>query len=203
MSIHSIILKLSTLFYKAAHPSITIGDNAIIYPNTYVSTKWGGVIYIGSRSRIGVFQTGYKIGRFYSTRLTARGTDSCIVIGEESNLNGVNIFARKSVIIGKNAEIASGVIITDLNGHPTYSTNRTKGEDTPSPVVIGNNVWIGLNSIILKGTEIGDNCIVSAGSVVKGIFPPNSIITGNPAKVVKQLIYDKNEILSTDVGISE
>ncbi len=149
----------------------------------------GGVIEIGARTKVGVFQTGYKIGRYNSTRLTARGTDSRITIGEDSNLNGVNIFARKSIVIGNNAEIASGVIITDLNGHPTYSLNRAIGEDKPQPVIIGKNVWIGLNSIILKGTEIGDNCIVSAGSVVKGKFPPNSIITGNPAHVVKTLDF--------------
>lgn len=79
--------------------------------------------------------------------------------------------------------------ITDLNGHLTYSLNRTIGEDTAKPIVIGDNVWIGLNAIIPKGTEIGDNCIVSAGTVVKGKFPANSVITGNPAKVVKTLDF--------------
>lgn len=61
-------------------------------------------------------------------------------------------------------------------------------EDLPGGVfgkiVIGNNVFIGINCIILSNTTIGDNCIVGAGSVLRGHFPENSIITGNPAQVV-------------------
>ncbi len=89
--------------------------------------------------------------------------------------------------IGSDCRIAAGVTILDYNGHETYSLNRTVGIDVPSSVMIGNNVWIGLNAVIIKGTQIGDNCIVSAGSVVKGIFLSNCIITGNPAKVVKSI----------------
>ena len=54
-------------------------------------------------------------------------------------------------------------------------------------IVIGNNVWIGLNAIILKGSVIGDNSVVTAGSVVKGVFPNNALIQGNPAQNVAKL----------------
>jgi acetyltransferase-like isoleucine patch superfamily enzyme len=49
---------------------------------------------------------------------------------------------------------------------------------------IGHRVWIGCNSVVLAGAEIGDNVIVSAGSVVSGRIPPNTIVLGNPAKVI-------------------
>jgi acetyltransferase-like isoleucine patch superfamily enzyme len=52
------------------------------------------------------------------------------------------------------------------------------------PVRIGHRVWVGSNSVILAGADIGDNAIVSAGSVVSGQVPPNSIVLGNPAKVI-------------------
>jgi acetyltransferase-like isoleucine patch superfamily enzyme len=52
------------------------------------------------------------------------------------------------------------------------------------PVRIGHRVWIGANSVVLAGAEIGDNVIVSAGSVVSGRVPPNSVVLGNPAKVI-------------------
>ena len=75
----------------------------------------------------------------------------------------------------------------DSNGHEVYSENRTQGRDIPKEIHIGNNVWIGLNSIILKGTHIGDNSIVAAGSVVKGVFPCNVIVQGNPAVIVNEI----------------
>lgn len=51
-------------------------------------------------------------------------------------------------------------------------------------IYIGNNVFVGANVSILPGTIIGDNCIVGAGSVIKGNIPENSIVIGNPAKIV-------------------
>lgn len=62
------------------------------------------------------------------------------------------------------------------------------------PVTIGNNVFIGTKAIILKGTTIGDNCIIGAGSVVKGVFPEGVVIAGNPAKVICTVkeFYEKN-----------
>lgn len=100
-------------------------------------------------------------------------------------MNGVNICSRKLIKIGDDCLFAAGVQILDSNGHNVKSSSRAFETDTPIPIIIGNNVWVGLNAIILKGTTIGDNCVISAGSVVKGDFPPNSIISGNPAKIVK------------------
>ena len=54
-------------------------------------------------------------------------------------------------------------------------------------VVIDENVWIGNNVMILKNSEIGKNSIVAAGAVVSGVFPPNVIIGGVPAKVIKEI----------------
>ncbi|MDI9401162.1 MAG: acyltransferase [Limisphaerales bacterium] len=59
------------------------------------------------------------------------------------------------------------------------------------PIRIGDGCFIGANSIILKGTELGKNCVVGAGSVVCGKFPDNVIIAGNPAKVLKENVQCK------------
>lgn len=53
--------------------------------------------------------------------------------------------------------------------------------------IIGDNVFIGVNSIILMGAHIGNNCIIGAGSVVGGVFPDNVVIAGNPARVIRTL----------------
>lgn len=93
----------------------------------------------------------------------------------------------KSIRIGKNCVIAAGTNIIDLNGHELISSDRTKGEDTPKEIIIEDNVWICVNSIIPKDTVIGRNSVVATNSVVKGVFPPNSLIQGNPT-VVKSIL---------------
>lgn len=54
-------------------------------------------------------------------------------------------------------------------------------------MILGRNVFIGCNCIILKGTKLGDNCIVGAGSVVHGEFPEGCVLAGNPARIIKKV----------------
>lgn len=98
---------------------------------------------------------------------------------------GTSIRSAKSIDIGDSTMIASDVVITDSDWHGIY--DRTDYVATPKPVKIHKNVWIGERSIILKGTRIGENSIIGAGSVVHGDIPPNSVYAGNPAKEVKKL----------------
>ena len=98
---------------------------------------------------------------------------------------GTSIRSAESIDIGDSTMIASDVVITDSDWHGIY--DRTDYVATPKPVKIHKNVWIGEKSIILKGTQIGENSIIGAGSVVHGDIPPNSIYAGNPAKEVKKL----------------
>ena len=75
---------------------------------------------------------------------------------------------------------------------PSFSTSKGEVEeplcfDFPSePITIGKNVWIGANVTVLKGVKIGDNCLLASGSVVtRGEYPSNTVLAGNPAKVIK------------------
>jgi acetyltransferase-like isoleucine patch superfamily enzyme len=129
----------------------------------------------------------------FSTTLLADVKNARIMIGDNCRVNGAYIHAQKEITIGKNCVIASGVHIIDSNGHELYSNNRTRGRDVAKEIVIGDNVWIGLNAIILKDTRIGNNSVVAAGSVVKGNFPENSLIQGNPAVLVKRLEINEDD----------
>ncbi|NDI99765.1 acyltransferase [Flavobacterium sp. LaA7.5] len=128
-------------------------------------------------------QKNYHAGMPFPTTFLIDAKGAKITVGENCRLNGVYLHAEKEISIGKNTVIASGVNIIDSNGHILNSSDRTKGRDVPKAIHIGDNVWIGLNAIILKGTVIGSNSVVAAGSVVKGEFPANSVISGNPATV--------------------
>jgi len=123
---------------------------------------------------------------FYTTLFTD-AEDAEIVIGNNSRIFGAYIHAKNKIHIGDNCVIAANINIFDSNGHELISCNRVIGSDNPKPINIKNNVWIGMNAVILKGTTIGNNCVVAAGSVVKGDFPDNTLIQGNPAKAVSIL----------------
>jgi acetyltransferase-like isoleucine patch superfamily enzyme len=111
------------------------------------------------------------------------------------------IISNHSVRIGNYCIVARDVYISDTNEHPIDKTTRrvqtldflihnispNRNVSIGSEIIIGNDVWIGEKAIILKGVNLGDGCIVAAGSVVTKSFPPNSIIGGNPAKLIKQI----------------
>jgi len=136
-----------------------------------------------------------------NTALTYKCTLACglngiIEIGNNTMLNGVSITAYEKVIIGENCQIASCTFISDTDFHiidPALRVREVMGykinkdDVNKKPVKIGNNVWIGWGSIILKGVTIGDNSIVGAGSVVLKDVPQNVLVAGNPATVKKVL----------------
>jgi acetyltransferase-like isoleucine patch superfamily enzyme len=96
--------------------------------------------------------------------------------------------------IGNNCKITHGTIILS-HDYSIDVCRQVYGEFVGGslPVVIGDNVFIGMNSIILMGTKIGNNSIIGANSLVKGEYPDNVVIAGNPAKVICTLdeYYDK------------
>jgi len=96
----------------------------------------------------------------------------------------------RSVCIGDHCLLATGVRVQDHDGHPIDAAERRVGRSsaTVQPVVIESDVWIGTGAIILKGVHIGDRAVVAARSVVTKDVPPDTIVAGNPARVVKQLV---------------
>lgn len=112
-----------------------------------------------------------------------------IDIGDGFGISGSTIYSTTSITIGINATIGANCKIVDNDFHPINSEQRRLGLNKEytkrSPIKIGDNCFIGMNSIILKGTILGNNVVVGAGSVVHGTFPDNCIIAGNPARIIK------------------
>ena len=110
-----------------------------------------------------------------------------IVINDGVCMSGCTVYSMDSITIGRNTDIGSGCKIIDNDFHPLPYSQRYPNEQLDKvkkrPIVIGEGCFIGANSIILKGTTLGKNVIVGAGSVVCGTFPNNVIIAGNPARV--------------------
>ena len=110
-----------------------------------------------------------------------------IKVGKNVFMNyNCTILDVATVTIGDNCQIAPNVAIYTA-GHPLHPVSRNSLYEYGIPVTIGNNVWIGGNSVILPGITIGDNCVIGAGSVVTKDIPAWSIAAGNPARVIRTI----------------
>ena len=78
-------------------------------------------------------------------------------------------------------------------GHPIHPDSRNSGYEYGIPISIGNNVWIGGNTVILPGVTIGDNVVIGAGSVVTKNIPANMIAAGNPCRVIREIVEEDRQ----------
>ncbi len=155
--------------------------------------KKGASIEIGNNVTVKSSFLSNLVGLYQRTIIVARTNDAKIKIGNNVGISGATIYARKSIEIGDNTLIGGNVKILDNDFHPLEVEDRINNvvdKIKTKPIKIGKNCFIGVNAIILKGTELGNNCIVGAGAVVSGKFEDNSIIVGNPARVIKENIND-------------
>lgn len=118
-------------------------------------------------------------------------------IGAEARIShGVCINTWCGLSIGKNVIIGHQATIMDYDGHPIFFNNENNIQgDTyggkSKPIIIEDNVWIGMKATILKGVKIGKGAIIGAHACVTTDIPSNSIAVGNPAKVVKENVVWK------------
>ncbi len=108
-----------------------------------------------------------------------------ITIGKRVFINsGCRFQDQGGIRIGDDSLIGHNAVLATLN-HGIAPDQR--GNTYPAPIVIGKNVWLGANVTVTSGVTIGDNAIVAAGAVVTRDVPPNVIVGGVPAKVIKQI----------------
>jgi acetyltransferase-like isoleucine patch superfamily enzyme len=132
----------------------------------------------------------------------AIGENARCTVGDFTLMNGALVMAEELIEIGSYCMISWNVGIADSDFHPLDPAERRKDalalapyyKDRPprppirtAPVRIGDNVWIGMNAVILKGVTVGENSVIAAGSVVSKSVAANTVVAGNPAVMVKQL----------------
>lgn len=129
--------------------------------------------------------------------------NATVSIGDRTFIGSSSIVCAEKIEIGNDVLISWGCTIVDHNSHATNWAFRKndvvawgQGKKDWSgviikPVRICDRVWIGLNSIILKGITIGEGAIVGAGSVVTKDVPPYTIVAGNPARIIREIPPDE------------
>jgi len=110
-----------------------------------------------------------------------------IIIGNNVFLNGTRFSCNKQIEIGDDCIIADCRLL-DTDFHSIIPDKRNdSGYIKSEPIKIGKNVWIAMDSVVLRGVEIGDNATVSAKSVVHNDVPKNTVYGGNPAVFIKKV----------------
>ena len=152
------------IWTKLCHPTSFSGPAiSLISPFTEITMDRGARLYIGNNFKM---RDGAKI--------RVRKGAACI-IGNNSSVNCNNMIAcRERIEIGNDVQMSPNVQIYDHDHDFRVAGGIKTGKYRTAPVKIGNNVWIGANTVILRGSEIGDNCVIGAGCVVKGVIPANS-----------------------------
>ncbi|MCL8027265.1 hypothetical protein [Nocardioides bruguierae] len=151
---------------------LVVGEDVIIFGG--LKLQQGTTLHLGDRVRVrrGVIVNG--------------GGE--VHVGADTLLNGCWIGATTRVDVGRRC-LVSDCFVTDSDFHNLDPAERhlPPGPRSRKPVVIEDNVWIGAQAWVLKGSRIGRDSVVSAVSVVRGEVPPAVVVLGNPATVVKHL----------------
>ena len=143
---------------------LTFGCLPRISFNTEITLERGGCLHIGKR---------------FNMRGSSRirtNKDAKLSLGDNVSLaNGCMIVCHDKIIIGNDVQLSPYVLIYDHDHDYRCEGGVKSGNYLTSPVKIGNNVWIGANTIVLRGSTIGDNVVIGAGSVVSGTIDDNSV----------------------------
>ncbi len=180
------------------------GKNLLLKGVPVIFNKGGATLKIGDHVTIKSSFLSNLVGLYSRTIIVTRAPGAVIEIGDNVGISGATIYARKGIYIGENTCVGGNCKILDNDFHPIDAEDRLRllndvhGGDIADliptkEIRIGKNCFLGCNSIILKGTVLGDGCVVGAGAVVSGKFEDNCVIAGNPARVIKRLKGDENE----------
>lgn len=164
------------------------GENSVILPK-FRNVCGMNYISIGNNSYIGSLVTLTAYDRYQNQIFIPKitiGDNSCI--GDFSHVTCIN-----EIRIGNNVRMGKNILITD-NSHGL--SEKSEIEIAPNkrplysrgPVIIEDNVWIGEKSSILPGVSVGYGSIIAANSVVTKDVPPFTVVGGNPAKVIKEIL---------------
>lgn len=158
-----------------------------VYGTPHLMRHMGSTIRIGDRLHLRSWPTSNPLGVVRRSTFCTWTREAVIEIADELNATGIVVCCSERVTIGARARIGANTTIIDTDFHPLEAAERLQDPRAgqTAPVRIGNDVFIGMWSMILKGVTIGDGALIGAGSVVSRDVPPGARVAGNPARIVR------------------
>jgi acetyltransferase-like isoleucine patch superfamily enzyme len=161
---------------------VKLGRSSKFFGYTKLKRTNGSLIVIGKNLILRSAPTSNLIGVNRPCIITALEREAILTIGDNCGFSGVIIGCFKEITIGNNVMVGANSTITDGDWH----LNDPRAS-APKPIIIGDNVWLGINVTVLKGVTIGDNSFIGAGSVVTRDIPSNVIAAGNPCMILRNI----------------
>ena len=198
-SSHQESLLKKTSFYIKNNNNILCFKKKSLFKNSYIIVEGtNNILYIDKEtslinSYIKIEGNNNKIfiGSNCSLKnltIDMKNDNSVIKIGDKTSIEEARItsFEPYKIEIGKDCMFSANIVIMNTDVHKIYDIDTGLKTNEGKEISIGNHVWLGIRTIILKGVSIGDNAIVAAGSIVTKDVKANTIVSGNPAKQIKE-----------------
>lgn len=186
--------------------NLRLGDDCKVYIGEKVIIKEGNWLLNGDCASVCIAEN-------------ASITDSNIIMYSHSRLdvgNGTSVFGvmirafqNTQIITGKDCMISQNVVLYAGDGHAVFDVEKAERINNPFDnsndvnrytIKLGDHVWIGMSAVLLNGTEVDSGSIIGMGSIVKGKFPNNCSIAGNPARVIRKNIAWSRSIMDMDIS---
>lgn len=183
-----ILMNVKRVFWKlvnytsASWWGVRLGRGCRFMGKVHFDRLQDGTIVVGDNCTFSSSTTSNLVGLYAPCIISTAKRGAQVRIGNNCGFSGTRIRVGQSVTLGNNVRCGANSYITDTDGH---SDDYRAGKDRP--VVIGDNVWLGMNVVVLKGVHIGENSLIGANSVVTKNIPANVVAVGNPCKIIKQL----------------
>ncbi len=171
----TLIMKCSTLA-----KNIALGSNCKFFGLMKFKKSNKSIIVVGDNCVFRSSPTSNLIGINRPCIISTHSEESILVIGKNCGFSGTVIGCFKEITIGDNVRFGANSLVTDGDWH-----TEDKRTNKPKSIIIEDNAWIGVGTMVLKGVRIGKNSIIGAGSVVVNDIPSNVIAVGNPCREVK------------------
>jgi len=150
--------------------------------------KGRGVIKIGNNCILASNKYANPLGLKSACIFESIELESKIIIGNNFSASGVVVIAKGCITIGNNVSVGANSCILDSDLHSIESLERRLGHVPKcEDIRIEDDVWIGMNVVILKGVTIGRESVIGANAVVTKNIPSRSVVAGNPAKIIKSI----------------
>ena len=161
---------------------VSLGHGCSFYGHSRFRRHPCSRIIIGSGCKFNSSPSSNLIGVNRPCIISTLAENAEIKIGSNCGFSGTVIGAEQSIIIGNRVRFGANTLITDTNWH--FDDPRTK---SCKSVYIEDDVWLGVNVVVMKGVTIGNSSMVGANSVVTKSLPPGVIAVGQPAEVIRKI----------------